>query len=483
MRLLNYLLAFLSLAGLALVGWWGVYQSPQSAANLEAKLQAAAETALADAGADWARVKVDGQTATLTGSAPSADTSEQIAQLVLESSGAGGRWMGGIINVDNRFDAAPPVSPYVWRATKTETGALILSGHVPTLAIRQDLMAEASGLSGVEVQDQMNMAAGVPKGNWQGVARLGLRQLNKLDSGEARLKDHELRVAGVAMDDAVRAQVSAEVANLAAPFRGEPVIKGRALWSAVHAERGLVLTGQVSSEEERAEIATIAQSFYGGDVRDEMSIGTEDYDGWLDGVRLGLPHFAKFRSGQMGFAPEDEGFTFEGEASGSTLAYLRQDMQKLTGPYAVNIAAETVQVEVQGLDGLDFEGKPVEACQAAYDSVLQSNKVYFASGKADITRESGATLDQLMAVSVVCDPDLMFELGGHTDNQGQRGFNVTLSEARAASVADYMADAGFDRDRLSAKGYGPDVPVGDNETVDGRAKNRRIEFKVFERSE
>ena len=185
----------------------------------------------------------------------------------------------------------------------------------------------------------------------------------------------------------------------------------------------------------------------------------------------------------MAFEPEGDGFTFQGEASGSTLAYLAEDMKKLAGPYAVDIDVETIQIDVDEIAGIDFEADAVAACQGAFDAVLTTNKVFFATGKDRITRRSGDTLDKLMAVSARCRPNLIFELGGHTDSVGSRAANLTLSQERAKAVAVYMVQAGMDEGRLSAVGYGPDQPAASNETEEGRAQNRRIEFTVKERSE
>lgn len=483
MRLVNYLLAVLSFVGLLVAGWWGVYQSPHSAANLEAALQARVDTALAAAGLDWASAEVDGQLARISGAAPSDAAAEKAERVVLQAYGPGGMLFGGVTKITDAMEAAAPISPYVWRAIKTETGQYVMTGHVPSDAIRAGLLEEASASAqDATVDDQMELGAGAPAGNWQGVARLGVRQLASLDTGEAKLTDSLLTVSGIAMDDPARARVSAEVANIAAPYRGEPNVRGASLWTATHEDDALVLAGKVASEAERDEIVSIAEAHFAGEVRDEMIIADQDYEGWMDGVRLGLPHFSDFQTGEMGFAPADEGFRFEGEAAGSTLAYLREDMATLEGPYGFAVEAEAVQVSVSEIAGIDFGADPAQACQAAFDAVLETNKVYFESGNAEITRESGETLDKLMAVSAQCDAALRFELGGHTDDQGDRAFNVSLSEARAAAVAAYMTAAGFDGARLAAIGYGPDIPVGDNATADGRAQNRRIEFKVLDRS-
>ena len=75
---------------------------------------------------------------------------------------------------------------------------------------------------------------------------------------------------------------------------------------------------------------------------------------------------------------------------------------------------------------------------------------------------------------------LSFEVRGHTDSAGDRAFNIRLSEERAAAVAEYLAARGIPRDRLDPVGFGPDEPVASNDTRDGRAANRRIEFKMIE---
>lgn len=484
MRLLDYLFGFVALVGLICTGWWAVYQSANTPVNLQARLEANANAALAEQGFDWAGVRMHGQRAELTGKAPSMDAIEAAAETVLTSSGSGGIILGGVTMVESGVGTAPPVTPYVWRAIKTGAGDYILMGHVPSRTIRADLLAYAGSHAGDgAVEDRMQLANGAPAAYWQGMARLALDSLAELDTGEARLHDTRVRLRGVSMETATRARVSADIANVTAPFRGEPFLRGPALWSAAHGVGELVLSGKVASEAEREEILTIAKQYYARTVRDEMEVAGEPHPGWLNGVRVGLPHFAKFRSGEMAFEPEETGLSFEGEASGSTIAYLQQDMANLGGPYPVTVFADTVQVDVDEIRDIDFQADPVAACQQAFDAVMETNKVYFETGLANISRESGLTLDKVMTVSERCARDLVFEVGGHTDSTGEREANIALSEARALAVRDYMVSAGFSPARLTVIGYGPDEAVQSNDTEDGRAKNRRIGFKVRERSE
>jgi OOP family OmpA-OmpF porin len=76
-------------------------------------------------------------------------------------------------------------------------------------------------------------------------------------------------------------------------------------------------------------------------------------------------------------------------------------------------------------------------------------------------------------------PDMVVEIGGHTDNIGSEEVNMKLSNRRAQVVKDYLVSKGIDTNRLKVKGYGELMPITDNSTPEGRALNRRIEFKIL----
>jgi OOP family OmpA-OmpF porin len=75
-------------------------------------------------------------------------------------------------------------------------------------------------------------------------------------------------------------------------------------------------------------------------------------------------------------------------------------------------------------------------------------------------------------------PRARIEIGGHTDNTGDPGYNLDLSRRRATAVRQYLMSRGVGEKRLTAVGYGQEKPVADNDTPQGRLKNRRIEFKI-----
>ncbi len=103
--------------------------------------------------------------------------------------------------------------------------------------------------------------------------------------------------------------------------------------------------------------------------------------------------------------------------------------------------------------------------------------VFFETNKFDLKPESKVELEKLISF-LQSNPKVNIEIGGHTDNTGSKELNDTLSDNRAKSVYTYLIDHGMDAERLSYKGYGDEEPIADNETIRGKARNRRTEFKI-----
>ena len=470
MRLLDYLSGLVSLLALPFIAWWSVNQSPQSAARLEARLEAKAHQALQLAGIDWASVDMDGQTAILTGGAPSDDAAGEAAQIVLRSSGQGGLLFGGISQVENHAHTAEPVRPYIWTAEKTADGQLVLSGHVPSKAVRAALMLEAGAVSRGPAEDRMILAAGAPEGNWQGIAALAIRQLAELDAGSAALEDSVLTVRGQSMDDGLRARVTGATGAVAAPFRGVALIRGVPLWSASLAGGEIVLSGAVPGDADRRALLTIVRRAFDGRVRYEMIVADAAADGWMDGAKAGLTHFAAFASGNMAFDPAINGFTFEGKAPASTLQFLNDDMLRAAGPWRFVIAAEA-QVADAEIAAAGPAG--TATCAEDMNRMLESASVGFVAGSAEFRRQDAKALDELAAIARLCSEGAALELEVSGD---------ALTEARAAAVADYLERSGEARPRLAAISYGPAAGGRVMDTGAAAGSVRPLEFKVREQS-
>lgn len=118
------------------------------------------------------------------------------------------------------------------------------------------------------------------------------------------------------------------------------------------------------------------------------------------------------------------------------------------------------------------------AKQDLLDQALADRIIEFQSGSATLTPAGTAILNE-MVVALQQVGDQQVQVIGHTDDVGRREANVALSLQRAIAVKAYLEGHGVAADNLSVQGFGPDRPIADNTTDAGRARNRRIEFRVL----
>jgi outer membrane protein OmpA-like peptidoglycan-associated protein len=103
--------------------------------------------------------------------------------------------------------------------------------------------------------------------------------------------------------------------------------------------------------------------------------------------------------------------------------------------------------------------------------------VTFAVDKSEINPQFYPVLDKV-ATTIVEYNQTVIQIAGHTDSTGSHAYNMKLSEQRAQSVKSYLAGRGVPAQRMQTIGAGPDHPVADNSTAEGRAENRRVEITI-----
>ncbi len=126
----------------------------------------------------------------------------------------------------------------------------------------------------------------------------------------------------------------------------------------------------------------------------------------------------------------------------------------------------------------DTDGCPDEVPKTLKKFTGVIKGIYFDVNKDTIKKKSLPILRS--AVKVLKDfPDTRVEISGHTDSDGSREYNIDLSKRRAESVKKFLSDNGINGSRIETIGYGPDKPIADNKSRKGKAKNRRIEFRLL----
>ncbi|MBE9510660.1 MAG: OmpA family protein [Bacteroidetes bacterium] len=121
----------------------------------------------------------------------------------------------------------------------------------------------------------------------------------------------------------------------------------------------------------------------------------------------------------------------------------------------------------------NFLLKPIEVGE----KVILKN-IFFEFSKAVLTSDSYIELGRILKL-MSTNPGLRIEISGHSDNIGSYAYNQKLSEQRAKTVVDYLVGLGIDPARLEYAGYASSQPVASNDTEEGRAQNRRVEFKIL----
>ena len=229
-------------------------------------------------------------------------------------------------------------------------------------------------------------------------------------------------------------------------------------------EPGQVLAaGTVPDEATKAAVLARLRDIYGAErVVDQIAIGQVAMPAnWNTYVqKLLSPDLKQISRGQLKIDGTTVGL--RGEVANEGLR------QKIAGDVAASLNP-TYTVN----NGLRVSSNE----QGILDSALANRVVEFESGKATLTPSGRAILDEMIAAMQKV-KGRKVEIIGHTDNVGLRATNQGLSQARAEAVKAYMASHGINGDLLTASGQGSDRPVASNDTTEGRARNRRIEFRI-----
>lgn len=230
-------------------------------------------------------------------------------------------------------------------------------------------------------------------------------------------------------------------------------------------EQPVVVSGTVPDAATRAALLERLRIVYGAArVVDQLAVGTVAAPAnWNEYVaRLINPDLKLVTRGQL--KVEGNNVSLRGDVADEA------QRQKIAGDIAASLnASYTVN------NGL----RVTVSQQGVLDAALADRIIEFESGKATLTPAGTEVLDQMSAAMLKL-KGVKVEVIGHTDNAGSRAGNLSLSQARAEAVKAYIVGKGIAAETIAVSGEGPDRPVADNRTAEGKARNRRIEFKVIQ---
>ena len=433
-------------------------------APLESDLAAQSTAALKDIVLDKTRITVAGRDVTLGADA----FSEQGRRRAVAQVEA----VPGVRLVDDETHLVPEAKPFVWSAER-DVVRVTLGGSAPLPASKGKLLEAArAGLGGVEVADQMNLARGAPA-RFDNAALLLIDQIGKLKDGKITISDDKVSLSCMARDLGGREAIAAALKDLPEGFsvaaneiRAPPYIF-EAYKDPVAVT--LTLSGYVPDNNVHAAIAAAAaRKFYSEKVVDNLKASVGAPGGFAAAVVPALGALSRLSTGTLVVSDREvrlSGDALYDAAASQIRAGLTKDF-----PQGFQLKADI---------SVKPPSAPVDAtvCQQLFSELLAKGNIRFESGRADILADSAGLLDGLIETALRC-PAANIEIAGHTDADGDDASNQMLSEKRAQAVADYLVRAGLPADRFKAVGYGSTQPVAANDTDEGKAQNRRIEFLV-----
>lgn len=316
---------------------------------------------------------------------------------------------------------APVIAPgpYITTASIAD-GELELTGSVPSEDARIAVAAAVrERFPDVSIKDSLDVRSGAAEG-WQGCLLAGLRGLGQLTQGSLTLSGLSLSVMGSTDDDRIAEAVPGEI-------RG---VSTSDCLTVVNVES----TGRVQAEAKRLAEAE---------------------------ARLAAEEEAKRK------AEEEARIAAEADAR-----------RKAAEDEARRKAEEEARAKAAAEERRAAARTEAARCEQLLSDAAGAGVINFQRASADLDGRSKPTLDRLAKIMNDC-PSFRVSIEGHTDSEGIPERNNPLSERRAQAVLTYLSEAGVDASRLSAVGYGAERPIADNATAEGRAKNRRIEFKVI----
>ncbi|MFZ1805891.1 MAG: OmpA family protein [Cyclobacteriaceae bacterium] len=152
------------------------------------------------------------------------------------------------------------------------------------------------------------------------------------------------------------------------------------------------------------------------------------------------------------------------------------------GWYVLNASAEGYLNAADSIEVISDEVNPVikdlYLNKIEVGVTVRLKNIYFDFDKTTLKSESFVELDKVVDL-LKTNPSVEIEISGHTDSKGSDDYNLNLSQGRSQSVVDYLISQGIESYRLSAQGYGETIPIDSNDTEEGRANNRRVEFTVL----
>ncbi len=353
--------------------------------------------------------------------------------------------------------------------------------------------SEQRGLDGFFKEGDASVACqqglGSPSANWIKAVTAGLDALRRMKGGQLEIADTDIRLFGAdgltepgfnEIAASLKTQLPPVFSLNATPadpaFAVNPAARPDAprFRAAVDPRTGLIMTGGLRDALALEATSNYANSLFGGArVDSELSVSQELAPGWTAQVLAALGAAARLNSGVV----QVEGDQVN--VSGIVTDAADEPAMRTALVQWFDEERIRINLELKPEEKASRTRPEARVCERQLANIMADNNIIFAPNSADISNESEILLDRIAAIITSCS-NATFEIGGHTDSQGREQMNLGLSQSRADAVLDALLQRDVMLELMIAKGYGESQPIAENNSEAGRAKNRRIAFKLVD---
>lgn len=377
------------------------------------------------------------------------------------------------------------LSPFRFEATANAQGQIeITTCNLDNEASLNALLGQARD---GDKTAECALALGAPSAQWISAVLASLDALRNMKGGSVQFADADVTFkGGESLDPAQFASLAQGLQNQLPPVfslnatPADPPFAVNAasppdaprFRAAVDPREGAIVTGALRDGLTRDAAGNFATALFGvAQVDADLTIEPALNYGWTGQVLAALEAASHLHEGVVEIAEGKvsvTGVVIQEDADAQLRNVLARvfDDPSITSDvaYEPERAAEKPQADAR-------------VCERKLAMIMRDNTIIFAPNSADISNESQLLLDRIAAIISSCE-NARFEIGGHTDSQGREEMNLGLSQSRADAVMDALLARDVLLDFMVAKGYGETAPIAENDTEEGRARNRRIAFRL-----
>ena len=378
----------------------------------------------------------------------------------------------------------PLIQPFSLRFTMDESGASLDKCSASDEYSKVVILSAMIKL-GVDKESDCEIGIGVPAESWMDAVIIAATYVKEFKIASLTFENHNvsLVVSGNTGNDKFENIIDKLKKALPNEFQVaatlQPVltkeIDNTNTFTVIKSLDGVVeLKGFLNDHTAEIAVRSYASSIFGSNnINDSLRLSDKLPQNWPIQVLTGLEVVGLLDHGSLIIEPNT--ILLEGKSANPEIKSIVSEIlsKKLGNDILYTLKLEYDEQLVPKPIGLD-----AKKCVLDINNVIETLGIEFAPGEIVLQKSSNDTLRNMADIMQTCYMVPM-EIGGHTDSQGRKSLNLSISQARAEAVMDSLLSYDILTGNLIAKGYGESTPIADNKTSEGRNKNRRIEFTLI----